>query len=189
MQTFAIVVSLAIAAVGLALFVRAIRSIVGVMKVGQPTRRTDNPAGRSVTMLKETLLHTRMLQGGLVGLAHWFVFVGFGLLFFTLLTAFGQPFDAHFTLPLIGTFFLYEWISELFTVVMLIAILGFIAYRATRPRERPRGVKGRLWGSRMWQGYFVEFVILGVGLCIMALRGLEYALLTPGGGHGHKPPS
>ena len=29
----------------------------------------------------------------------------------------------------------------------------------------------------MWQGYFVEFVILGVGLCIAALRGLEYALL------------
>ena len=45
MQTFAIVVSLAIAAVGIALFVRAIRSIIGVMKVGQPTRRTDNPAG------------------------------------------------------------------------------------------------------------------------------------------------
>ena len=105
------------------------------MKVGQPTRRTDNPAGRSVTMLTETLLHTRMLQWRIVGLAHWFVFVGFGLLFFTLLTAFGQLFDAHFTLPLIGTFFLYEWISELFTVVMLIAIIGFIAYRATRPRS------------------------------------------------------
>jgi Fe-S oxidoreductase len=180
MQTFAIVVSLAIAVVGIALFVRAIRSIIGVMKVGQPARRTDNPAGRSLTMLKETLLHTRMLQWRIVGIAHWFVFVGFGLLFFTLLTAFGQLFDAHFTLPLIGTFFLYEWISELFTVVMLIAIIGFIAYRATRPTERTRGVKGRLWGSRMWQGYFVEAVILGVGLCIMVLRGLEYALLENG---------
>jgi Fe-S oxidoreductase len=180
MQTFAIVVSLAIAVVGIALFVRAIRSIVGVMKVGQPARRTDNPAGRSLTMLKETLLHTRMLQWRLVGLAHWFVFVGFGLLFFTLLTAFGQLFDAHFTLPLIGTFFLYEWVSEFFTVVMLIAIIGFIAYRATRPKDRTRGVKGRFWGSRMWQGYFVEAVILGVGLCIVVLRGLEYALFKNG---------
>ena len=35
----------------------------------------------------------------------------------------------------------------------------------------------------MWQGYFVEGVILGVGLCIVALRGLEYALLTHGGEH------
>src|SRR5919112_5805475 len=155
MQTFALVVSLAIAVVGIALFVRAIRSILAVMRIGQPAGRTDNPAARSATMLKETLLHTRMLQWKLVGLGHWFVFVGFGLLFFTLVTAFGQLFDAHFTLPLIGTFFLYEWISELFTVVMLIAIVAFIAYRATRPKDRTRGVKGRFWGSRMWQGYFV----------------------------------
>ena len=35
----------------------------------------------------------------------------------------------------------------------------------------------------MWQGYFVELVILGVGLCIMLLRGLEYALLAKGGEH------
>jgi Fe-S oxidoreductase len=28
----------------------------------------------------------------------------------------------------------------------------------------------------MWQGYFVEFVILGVGLCVLLLRGAEYAL-------------
>jgi Fe-S oxidoreductase len=28
----------------------------------------------------------------------------------------------------------------------------------------------------MWQAYFVELVILGVGLCIVTLRGLEYAL-------------
>ncbi len=41
-----------------------------------------------------------------------------------------------------------------------------------------RGPKGRFWGSTMWQGYFVEAVILGVGICIVALRGLEYALLA-----------
>ena len=107
-------------------------------------------------MLKETLGHTRMLQWTLVGAAHWFVFVGFGLLFFTLLTAFGQLFDAHFALPLIGHFFLYEWVSEFFTVVMLVAIVAFIGYRATRPKERTRGAKGRFFGSTMWQGYFVE---------------------------------
>ena len=183
MQIFAIVVSLAIAAVGIALFVRAIRSILGVIRVGQPAARTDRPAARTVTMLKETLGHTRMLQWTLVGAAHWFVFVGFGLLFFTLLTAFGQLFDAHFALPLIGHFFLWEWVSEFFTVVMLVAIVGFIGYRASRPRERVRGPKGRFYGSTMWQGYFVELVILGVGLCIMLLRGLEYALLAKGGEH------
>ncbi len=183
MQIIAIVVSLTIAAVGLALFVRAIRTILGVIRVGQPVARNDNPGSRTVTMLKETLGHTRMLQWTAVGVAHWFVFVGFGLLFFTLLTAFGQLFDAHFALPLIGHFFLWEWVSEFFTVVMLVAIVAFIGYRASRPRERVRGTKGRFFGSTMWQGYFVEMVILGVGLCIVTLRGLEYALLSKGGEH------
>ena len=183
MQIFAIVVSLAITAVGLVLFVRAIREIVGVIRVGTPAGRTDNPVGRTLTLVKETLGHTRMLQWTVVGVAHWFIFVGFGLLFLTLVTAFGQLFDAEFALPLIGHFFLWEWVSELFTVAMIVAITGFIYYRATRPRERVRGPRGRFFGSTMWQGYFVEGVILGVGLCIITLRGLEYALLSKGGEH------
>ncbi|WP_134740311.1 (Fe-S)-binding protein [Nocardioides sp. 503] len=185
MQIVAIVVSLAIAAVGITLFVRAIRAILATLRIGQPASRTDNPLSRTLVMLKETLGHTRMLQWTVVGIAHWFVFVGFGLLFFTLLTAFGQLFDPEFALPLVGTFFLYEWVTELFTVVMIVAIIGFIIYRSRRPKERTRGVKGRFWGSTMWQGYFVESVILGVGLCIVTLRGLEYALLSHGADTDH----
>ena len=138
-------------------------------------------------MLKETLGHTRMLQWTAMGVGHWFVFIGFGLLFFTLLTAFGQLFDPHFALPLIGHFFLYEWISELFTVGMLIAIVAFIGYRATRPKERTRGAKGRFYGSTMWQAYFVESVILGVGLCIAVLRGAEYAIAQYASASGRPP--
>ncbi|HYO33301.1 MAG TPA: (Fe-S)-binding protein, partial [Nocardioidaceae bacterium] len=177
MQILAIVVSLTMAAVGLAMFVQAIRSIVATIKIGQPVvGRTDHPAARWTNMFKETLGHTRMLQWTAMGLGHWFVFVGFGLLFLTLVTAFGQLFDAHFALPLIGHFFVFEWLSELFTVAMLIAIVAFLGYRVSRPKERTRGAKGRFFGSTMWQGYFVEAVILGVGLCIMVLRGAEYAL-------------
>src|SRR3954463_2301898 len=185
MQILAIVGSLAIAALGIALFVKAIREIIATVRIGQPTvgRSADKPA-RWGNMLKETLGHTRMLQWSVVGIGHWFVFIGFGLLFFTLVTAFGQLFDAHFALPLIGHFFLFEWVSELFTVLMLIAIVAFIGYRASRPRQRERGPKGRFIGSTMWQGYFVEGVILGVGLCIMLLRGAEYALGKVSGGEG-----
>ena len=106
--------------------------------------------------------------------------IGFGLLFLTLVTAFGQLFDAHFALPLIGHFFVFEWAEELFTVGMLVAIVIFIGYRATRPSERVRGTKGRFYGSTMWQAYFVEGVILGVGLCITVLRGAEYAIAQYG---------
>ncbi len=176
MQIVAIVVSLAFAAVGTTLFVRAIAAMLAVVRTGTPLSRTDNPAGRSVTLLKESLGHTRMLQWTWVGAAHWFVMVGFGLLFLTLVTAFGQLFDPHFALPLIGHFFLFEWATELFAWVMLAAIVGLFAYRVTRPKERVRGARGRMYGSNMWQGYFVEAVIFGVGVCIIALRGLEYAI-------------
>ncbi|MGH8965645.1 MAG: Fe-S oxidoreductase, partial [Actinomycetes bacterium] len=177
MQIIAIVVSFAISAVAIALFVKAIRHIVSVVRLGQPAvNRIDEPGARWANMLKETLAHTRMLQWTAVGVGHWFIFVGFGLLFFTLLTAYGQLFDEQFALPIIGHFFLYEWVSEFFAVVMIFAIAAFIGYRASRPKERERGPKGRFFGSTMWQGYFVEFVILGVGLCIVVLRGAEYAL-------------
>jgi Fe-S oxidoreductase len=177
MQVFAIVVSIAIALVAIVLFVRAIREIVAVVRLGQPTaNRSDAPGRRWLTMLKETLGHTRMLQWTHVGILHWFIFVGFGLLFFTLVTAFGQLFDATFALPLIGHLFLFEWVTEAITWLMLAAILGLIAIRVL---NRPIGASGRysrFAGSTMWQGYFVEFVILGVGLCVLLLRGAEYAL-------------
>ncbi|HSE55889.1 MAG TPA: heterodisulfide reductase-related iron-sulfur binding cluster [Nocardioidaceae bacterium] len=181
MQIFAIVVSLAISLVAIALFVKAIRSMIATIKIGQPAaNRSDDKGARWLNMLKETLAHTRMLQWTAVGIGHWFIFVGFGLLFFTLLTAYGQLFDPYFALPVIGTFFLYEWVSELFTVVMVLAILAFIGYRVSRPKERTRGTRGRFYGSTMWQAYFVEAVILGVGLCILTLRGAEYAIAQYG---------
>jgi Fe-S oxidoreductase len=185
MQIVAIVVSLAIAVVGIVLFVIAIRSIVATIRIGQPTvGRSDHKGARWATMLKETLGHTRMLQWTVVGVGHWFVFIGFGLLFLTLVTAFGQLFDAHFALPLIGHWFVFEWVSEFFTVAMLVAIVAFIGYRASRPKDRARGVPGRFFGSTMWQGYFVEAVILGVGLCIALLRGAEYAISQYGSDPG-----
>ncbi len=186
MQIFAIVVSLAVTAVAIALFVKAIRQMIAVIKIGQPAvNRTNDKGARWATMFKETLGHTRMLQWSLVGAAHWFVFVGFGLLFFTLVTAYGQLFSPHFAIPWLGTWFLYEWVTEFVTWVMLVAIIGFIAYRMTRPGERVRGTRGRFFGSTMWQGYFVEFVILGVGLCILTLRGAEYQLAKQSGETWH----
>ncbi len=177
MQIFALVVSLAITTVGIVLFVKAIRQILATLRIGQPAvGRSDDKAARWTNLAKETLGHTRMLQWTAVGAAHWFIFIGFGLLFLTLLTAFGQLVDAHFVLPVIGHFFLYEWASEFFTLMMLIAIVALIGYRVTRPKERTRGSKGRFYGSTMWQAYFVEAVILGVGLCIVVLRGAEYAI-------------
>src|ERR687890_2615734 len=182
MQVAALLISLTVTVVAVALFARGVARIVAVVRRGQPAPgRTDQPGARTATMLRETLGHTRMLQWSRVGAAHWFLMIGFGLLFATLVNAYGQLVDAHFVLPLIGHFPPFEWLTEVFPWAMVLAIVPLIVYRATRPRERVRGPAGRFYGSTMWQGYFVELVILGVGLCILTLRGLEYALAPFGG--------
>ncbi len=176
MQVATIVVCLAVTALAIGLFARTAAQIVAVVRLGQPAAgRTDQPRARSVTMLKETLGHTRMLQWTLVGAVHWVVFVGFGFLFFTLVTAYGQLFDASFALPLIGHWRPFEWLTELIAWAMLGSIATLIAIRVGN-RPQARGRRSRLFGSTMWQGYFVEAVIATVGVCIVALRALEYAL-------------
>ncbi|MEJ7628908.1 MAG: (Fe-S)-binding protein [Nocardioidaceae bacterium] len=177
MQVVAIVVSLFVTVVAVALFANAIGQIVRTLAIGQPAvGRSDAKGRRSLTMLTETLGHTRMLQWSHVGVLHWFVFIGFGYLFLTLVTAFGQLFDATFALPVIGHWLVYDWATDLVTWLMLLSILGLVAIRISR---RPAGTLGRysrFYGSRAWQAYFVEAVIVGIALCILVLRGSEYAL-------------
>ena len=125
MTTVAIVVALAATVVGVALFTRAAVAIVGVVRLGRPLAgRRDQPGDRWRNLLSETLGHTRMLQWTGVGVAHWFVFVAFGALFFTLVTAYGQLFDPRFALPVIGHWMVYEWASEIIAWADLIGIAG-----------------------------------------------------------------
>jgi Fe-S oxidoreductase len=175
MVVVAIVVALAVSVVGTALFARAVASIVSVVKLGQPALgRRDHPGERWQHMLTETLGHTRMLQWSAVGVAHWFVFVAFGALFFTLVTAYGQLFDPRFALPLIGHWVVYAWVSELIAWAGLLGIAYLIAVRL---RSRRLGRASRFFGSTGWQGVYVELTILAIVLCVLALRAMEYRLL------------
>jgi Fe-S oxidoreductase len=178
----AIVICLAATAVGVALFARTVAQIVRTVKVGQPAvGRTDAPAVRTWTLVREFAGHTRMARLPLVALAHWFVMVSFGVLFFTLVTAYGQLFDPHFALPLIGHLPPLEWVTEL---VGWASLAGILALIAIRQRQHPRrlGRYSRFSYSSFWQAYYVEATILGVVVCVLTLRGLEYALDVAGQG-------
>ncbi|WP_375424706.1 (Fe-S)-binding protein [uncultured Friedmanniella sp.] len=178
MEIVAIVVALAVSVLGVALFARAVASIVGVVRLGRPVvGRRDQPGDRWRHMLTETLGHTRMLQWTLVGAAHWFVFVAFGALFFTLITAYGQLFQPRFALPVIGHWVVYEWASELIAWAGLVAILVLMGLRI---RSRTRGRASRFFGSRGWMGIYVELTILGIVVCVLTIRALEYHLLGAG---------
>ncbi|MCM2577775.1 (Fe-S)-binding protein [Streptomyces meridianus] len=178
MQLAAIIVSLVLTAVGVALVTRAVAQIVQHVKLGQPVpagTRTDDPAQRSVTLAKEFLGHTRMNRWGIVGAAHWFVAVGFLTLPPTLAQAYGQLFRADWTLPVLGGFLPFEMYIEFIGLMTVLGILVLIAIRLLNLPSRA-GRKSRFAGSKAWQAYFVEYVILTIGLAILVLRGLEGAI-------------
>ncbi|MFL6066006.1 MAG: (Fe-S)-binding protein [Friedmanniella sp.] len=185
MLVVAVVVALAVSVIGVALFARAVTSIVRVLRLGGPVLdRRDSRGDRWRHLLAETLGHTRMLQWSRVGVAHWFVFVAFGALFFTLVTAYGQLVDPRFALPVIGHWVVYEWASELIAWAGLFSIVYLISVRL---RSRRLGRQSRFFGSTGWQGVYVELTILGIVLCVLALRAMEYQLLAADTTRWHFP--
>ncbi|MEV6163454.1 (Fe-S)-binding protein [Streptomyces sp. NPDC052052] len=178
MQLAAIIVSLVLTVVGVALIARAVAQIYRFVRIGQPVpagSRTDAPKSRSITLAKEFLGHTRMNRWGIVGVAHWFVAIGFLTLGLTIVTAYGQLFKADWVLPVLGGWLPYEVYTEFIALATTVGILVLIAIRQLNLPSRP-GRKSRFAGSKMGQAYFVEAVILVIGLAIMTLRGLEGAL-------------
>ncbi|MFE0458112.1 (Fe-S)-binding protein [Kitasatospora sp. NPDC058965] len=178
MQLAAIVISLGTAVVGVALFARAIASIYRFVRLGQPVpagARINDPVARTLTLAREFVGHTRMNTWGIVGVAHWFVAVGFYTLILTLVTAFGQLFDPSFVIPVIGDWTPYLVFEELIGILTTLGIAVLIVIRQLSLPNRA-GRKSRFAGSRMGQAYFVETVILVIGLAILTLRGLEGAL-------------
>ncbi|WEV26310.1 (Fe-S)-binding protein [Streptomyces sp. 71268] len=177
MQLAAIIVSLVLIAVGVALFGRALLQIFHYLRLGQPVpagTRTDEPAQRTITVVKEFLGHTRMNRWGVVGVAHWFVAVGFFSLLLTIVNAIGQLFQADWLIPVIGDWLPYEVFTEFLGLMTTLGILTLIVIRQlSKPGKAGR--KSRFTGSNFGQAYFVEAVILIVGLSIMTLRGLEGA--------------
>jgi len=174
-----IVAILAYVATAVALVAISLRSVelYRRIKAGQPDpTRNNHKAQRFALMVREVLTHAKMLNFTGSGIAHWFVMIGFVSLFGTLVTAYGQVIDPHFVLPFIGHFVPYNFFVELITWLTGIGIVTLIAIRQiTRITNKGKG--SRFFGSGTWKAYFVEATILAIVFFVIALRGLEGALL------------
>ena len=150
------------------------RKLIAIFKTGQPDpTRSNNKPQRLRMMLGEVFGHTKMLNFTVVGFAHWFVMVSFFGLFGTLVTAYGQLVNPYFVIPIIGHFWVYEYITELLAWTTGIAIVALIGIRQVTLRTNKRS---RFAGSGNWKAYYVEATVLAVVFCVIALRGLEGAL-------------
>ncbi len=171
-QIVATVLAGLVTLVAVVLAVRAVMQITAVIRLGRPdpARFTDQGT-RTRTMLVETLGHTRMLKWSVIGAAHWFVMVSFMILFLLVLEAYFEVVDPSGGLPLIGHWTIYGLVTELIGVLGLAGILVLIAIRQRDKRKKV----SRFTGSTMWQGYFVEAVIVGVLICGFLIRGFKVA--------------
>ena len=181
-QVVSTVGALLITVIAAGLAVRAVWRMVAVVRLGQPDpgRFTDLRL-RTVTMLRETLGHTRMLKWSVPGAAHWFVMVAFVLLTSLVAEAYLETADPAAALPLVGHWTGYGLVTEFFSVAGLAAILVLIGVRISQlPRHHPRS---RFIGSTAWQAYFVEYtilVVLALGLAIRATKAAVGTLPYPG---------
>ena len=147
------------------------------IKSGQPdSSRFNDKKIRFKNMLREVFTHTKMLNFTVTGIAHWFVMIGFFALLGTLITAYGQLLNPAWVLPVIGHFVGYELFAESIAALTGVGIVALIGIRqATRVFKKGRA--SRFYGSGNWQAYYVEATILVIVFCVIALRGLEGALL------------
>ena len=136
-----------ITVVALVLLAIRTKALIAIYKKGQPdpTRRNDK-LQRLKMAAGEILGHSKMLNFSVVGIAHWFVMIGFFGLFGTLVTAYGQLIDPHFALPVIGHFWPYEYFVEL---VAWTTGIGIVALIGIRQVTRLRNKRSRFAGSGM----------------------------------------
>ena len=173
MKLALVTISYLITVFALVLLTVRVRQLIAIYKKQQPDpTRNNNKSARFKNMVKEVLGHTKMLNFTGTGIAHWFVMIGFGALFGTLVTAYGQVINPNFALPFIGHFVGYELFAEVIAALTGISIVTLIGIRqVTRFR-----MLNRFSGSGMGKAYYVEATILAIVFCVIALRGLEGAL-------------
>ncbi|MEJ7651636.1 MAG: (Fe-S)-binding protein [Nakamurella sp.] len=167
--------SVVLIVVGFGALIRAGLAIYRTVRLGapDPTRAAPGPA-RLKAMAIEVLGHTKMLKWGIVGVAHWFVMVGFGALVLTLVEAVGDTMNPRYELPIIGHWAPWGLFVEL---IALTTVLGIGTLIVIRQRAHPRNTmrRSRFAGSNFAQAHFVESVIAIIGVCIFLIRAFKAA--------------
>ncbi|OUC80014.1 (Fe-S)-binding protein [Gordonia lacunae] len=129
---------------------------------------------RMLTMLKEFIVHTRMVKFRTVGWAHWLVMIGFlggALLWFE---AYGQSINPEFHWPVFGDTFAWHLWDELLGIGTVVGIMVLIVIRQLNHPRVPERLS-RFGGSRFGPAYFVEAVVLLEGLGMILVKASKIA--------------
>jgi TM2 domain-containing membrane protein YozV len=171
---------LLITAVCLAIAARRVLFLTKMIASGQPSPgRLDNGGRRFMAHTAEVLGQVRLLKWNVPGIAHFFVFWGFIVLFLTIIEAYGHLFTDSFHIPLIGQTRVLGFLEDFFAVAIAVCL---IAFAIIRKRNDPAKIErnSRFYGSHNGAAWGVLGMI---GLVVATLLLIRAAQLA----HGTSP--
>ncbi len=157
---------------------RKLSELVRLVRVAQPMPdRTSNLGAKLKYEITHVLGQQKLLRWTAPGVMHAFVFWGFIILQTQTLEAVGEVFDPDFHIPFFGPGTpqaeALGFLQDLFTVLVLIGVVGFVLIRfAQSPVRRGRG--SRFAGSYLDQGWYVLMFEFGLLYSVMILRGTRF---------------
>jgi Fe-S oxidoreductase len=174
------VLGLLITVVCLAIAARRVMFLTRMIAAGQPSPgRLDHAGRRFMAHTVEVLGQQRLLKWSVPGIAHFFVFWGFVILFLTIIEAYGHLFTDSFHIPLIGQTRVLGFLEDFFAVAVG---LGLIAFAIIRLRNSPAKVErsSRFYGSHTKAAWGVLAYIGAVIGTLLLIRAAQLA-------HGTSP--
>ncbi|MGP6175611.1 heterodisulfide reductase-related iron-sulfur binding cluster [Corynebacterium sp. A21] len=161
------------------LFIKASSTLYRFISAGQPTAtRVNQPVRRLWTMFKEIFGHTTMLNKPWVGVAHWFVMLGFLFGSIVWFEAYVQAFNPAGGWPFLHSWPVYHFVEEVLSVGTVLGIL-FLIFVRLKLGDSKRS--SRFNNSNTTSARVIEAIVLVEGLGMLLVKAGKIA--TFGGGH------
>ena len=170
-----IVASLLVIIVGGAIGARRMWFLFRLLRVAKPMPERWGGWGKKLRyQLRHVVAQEKILQWTGVGILHAFIFWGFMIAQSQSLEAIGEVFDPDFHIPLIGRWEILGFTQDLFSVLIMVAIIGFAIVRFAQS-PRIRGKQSRFAGSYLSHGWYVLLLEFALLYTVLVLRGVRVA--------------
>jgi len=170
-MTVRLVLGLLIIVGCLAVALRRIVFLARLITSGQPAPgRFEDLPGRIKAQVIEVFGQRRLLKWSVPGVAHFFTFWAFVILFATIVEAVGALFSRDFAFPIIGHWRLLGFAEDLIGTLLLLSLLTFAIIRK---RNSPAKVEraSRFYGSHNRAAWGVLGMIALVAITLFGYRG------------------
>jgi Fe-S oxidoreductase len=154
---------------------RRIRWLVRLIRSGRRALgRTDRLRERLREQVVEVFGQRRLLRWTVPGVAHFFTFWGFVVLFITIVEAFGAlVISEDFAFPFFGHARWLGFLEDFFAVAVLLALATFAVVRLRNAPER-RNRASRFYGSHTGPAWLILGMICLVIVTLLLYRGAQW---------------